>query len=154
MVSTTNLFKKKLSKYNHLEKIRDRLWTEDGKSRVSVMIGSGFSLNANKIDDSLESMSTWLGVKNKILHELNHTELPNSDSVLEISESYVDAYGRESLDALIKQAVPDQNYEPGEIHKNLVRLPWSDIYTTNYDTLLERTLPHIVERNYHVSTLR
>lgn len=150
MENTINLFKENLPKYYHLKKIRDRLWVEDGKSRVSVMIGSGFSLNANKLDDSLDSMSTWLDVKGEILKGLNHTELPNSDNVLDISQSYVNEYGRESLDTLIKQTVPDQNYEPGEIHRNLLKLPWSDIYTTNYDTLLERTLPDIIERNYDV----
>lgn len=149
MDKTITLFKDKLSKYHHLKKIRDRLWSKDGKSRVSVMIGSGFSLNANKLDDSLDSMSTWLGVENIILEGLNHAELPDSGDVLDISESFVDEYGRDSLDTLIKQAVPDQNYEPGEIHKSLLRLPWSDVYTTNYDTLLERTLPYIIERNYH-----
>ncbi|UOQ84657.1 SIR2 family NAD-dependent protein deacylase [Gracilibacillus salinarum] len=150
MEDTINLFKEKLPKYHHLQKIRDRLWAEDGKSRVSVMIGSGFSLNANKLDASLESMSTWLGVKNKILEGLNPDELPDSENVLDISESYASEYGRESLDTIIKQTVPDQNYEPGEIHRSLLKLPWSDIYTTNYDTLLERTLPHIIERNYQV----
>jgi len=148
--STENLFKENLPKYHHLKKIRDRLWAEDGNSRVSVMIGSGFSLNANKLDNSLDSMSTWLDVKNEILKELNHTELPNSDNVLDISQSYENEYGRGSLDTLIKQTVPDQNYEPGEIHRKLLKLPWSDVYTTNYDTLLERTLPDIIERNYDV----
>src|SRR5690625_4520535 len=133
MESTINLFEEKLPKYHHLKKIRDKLWEEDGKSRVSVMVGSGFSLNANKLDDSLDSLSTWLGVKNRILEGLNQSELPDSEDVLDISESYVSEYGRESLDTLIKQTVPDQNYEPGEIHKSLLKLPWSDIYTTNYD---------------------
>src|SRR5699024_2043635 len=44
----------------------------------------------------------------------------------------------------------DKNYNPGEVHKDLLRLPWADVYTTNYDTLLERTLPYIFERNYRV----
>lgn len=43
--------------YKYLENIRNKLWLEDGKSRVSVMIGVGFSLNAEKLDDSLKSMS-------------------------------------------------------------------------------------------------
>lgn len=150
MQATVSLFKEKLPKYHQLKNIRDKLWAADGKSKVSVMIGSGFSLNADKLDDSLESMATWMGIKNKVLEGLNHAELPNSVNVLDISESYVEEYGRDSLDTIIKQAVPDQNYEPGEIHKSLLRLPWSDVYTTNYDTLLERALPYIIERNYHV----
>lgn len=34
--------------YQHLKNIRDNLWANDGKSRVSVMVGAGFSLNAKK----------------------------------------------------------------------------------------------------------
>ena len=150
MNRVAKLFKEKLPKYNHLKKIRDRLWKEDGKSRVSVMVGAGFSLNANKLDDSLESLSTWEHIENKISEALNPFEISSDDNVLDISEKYVQEYGRESLDTLLKQAIPDQNYEPGEIHQSLLKLPWSDVYTTNYDTLLERTLPQIIERNYQV----
>lgn len=150
MANSTNIFVGKLPKYHHLENIRDKLWSEDGKSRVSVMIGSGFSLNANKIDESLEGMLTWSELKGKILEGLGTYGDEKNDNVLDLSQRYVDEYGRDSLDELIKQGVPDQNYEPGEIHKELLRLPWTDVYTTNYDTLLERTLPNIYERKYQV----
>lgn len=95
-------------------------------------------------------MSTWLDLKNEVIKELFNDDLSNDESVLDISDTYVEEYGRVSLDTLLKEAIPDQNYEPGEIHKSLLRLPWTDIYTTNYDTLLERTLPYIIERNYDV----
>lgn len=32
----------------------------------------------------------------------------------------------------------------------LLKLPWSYIFCTNYDTLLERTLPFIHERKYEI----
>lgn len=44
-----NVFKDKLSKYHHLKKIRDRLWDNGRQGGVSVMVGSGFSLNAKKL---------------------------------------------------------------------------------------------------------
>lgn len=45
---TGEYFQKNLNMYQHLKNIRDNLWANDGKSRVSVMVGAGFSLNAKK----------------------------------------------------------------------------------------------------------
>jgi hypothetical protein len=47
-------------------------------------------------------------------------------------------FGRATLDDLIAAAVPDTEYAPGELHNELLDLPWADVFTTNYDTLLER----------------
>lgn len=52
-------FQEKLTMYPHLKAIRDRLWMKDGKSRVSVMVGAGFSLNAKKVEASFEGMALW-----------------------------------------------------------------------------------------------
>jgi len=145
-----NKFEGKLKMYKHLENIRNKLWSEDGKSRVSVMVGAGFSLNAEKLDESLESMSLWSDLKSKIAEELKHINILEETDVLSLAQIYEEEYGRTNLDELIKQAIPDQNYEPGELHRSLLRLPWADIYTTNYDTLLERTLPYVYERSYQL----
>jgi hypothetical protein len=145
-----NKFEGKLKMYKHLEDIRNKLWSEDGKSRVSVMVGAGFSLNAEKLDESLESMSLWSDLKSKIAEELKHINISEETDVLSLAQIYEEEYGRTNLDELIKQAIPDQNYEPGELHRSLLRLPWADVYTTNYDTLLERTLPYVYERSYQV----
>ena len=32
----------------------------------------------------------------------------------------------------------DEAYQPGKVHDLLMSLPWTDVFTTNYDTLLER----------------
>ncbi|WP_368975084.1 SIR2 family protein [Caldifermentibacillus hisashii] len=145
-----NKFEGKLKMYKHLENIRNKLWSEDGKSRVSVMVGAGFSLNAEKLDESLESMSLWSDLKSKIAEELKHINISEETDVLSLAQIYEEEYGRTNLDELIKQAIPDQNYEPGELHRSLLRLPWADVYTTNYDTLLERTLPYVYERSYQL----
>ncbi|QEK62666.1 SIR2 family NAD-dependent protein deacylase [Bacillus safensis] len=148
-MSENCIFERKLKMYNHLKNIRSKLWKEDGKSRVSLMVGSGFSLNAEKLKESFESMSLWSDLKNKISEGLRKEEIEELD-VLEIGQLYADEYGRANLDELLKQAIPDQNYEPGQLHESLLRLPWSDVYTTNYDTLLERALPNVYERSYQV----
>ena len=46
--------------------------------------------------------------------------------------------GRAALDALIFELVRDKEWLPGELHKALVGLPWTDFLTTIWDTLIER----------------
>lgn len=48
--------------------------------------------------------------------------------------------GSARLRAALESAVPDRDYAPGHAHQLLVRLPWADILTTNWDSLLERAV--------------
>lgn len=48
----------------------------------------------------------------------------------------------------IKRCVPDDQVSPGMLHTHLLELPWSEIFTTNYDTLLERTAERMFEVGY------
>lgn len=41
---------------------------------------------------------------------------------------------------LIENFIADDMFLPGELHKRLLKLAWGDIFTTNYDTLLEERL--------------
>ena len=41
-------------------------------------------------------------------------------------------------------------FSPGEAHLRLLSLPWRDVFTTNWDTLLERAASNIAERGYSV----
>lgn len=143
-------FEENLTMYPHLKVIRDNLWSKDGKSRVSVMVGAGFSLNASKIEDNFSGMALWNDIRYMLTKNLKyHLDIEYKD-VLEIGQLYEEEYGRASLDEILKEAIPDENYEPDLLHYNLLNLPWADIYTTNYDTLLERTKRNIYERNYQV----
>ncbi|MEI3892477.1 MULTISPECIES: SIR2 family protein [Bacillus] len=144
------LYQEKLDMYPHLKNIRAKLWASEGKSRVSLMVGAGFSLNAEKIEESMEGMAVWNDLKRRLIQDLSHHKDIEEKDVLEIGQIYVKEYGRSSLDEILKKAIPDDNYEPNELHKNLLKLPWTDIYTTNYDTLLERAKKHVYERNYQV----
>ncbi|TWT00149.1 SIR2 family protein [Planomicrobium sp. CPCC 101079] len=144
------IYKENLKMYTHLIKIRDKLWIEDSKSRVSVMIGSGFSKNATKIEPSFEGMSLWDDLKRKLVEDLMHHENIENKDVLKIAQIYSDEYGRSSLDELLKSSIPDNNFEPDTLHFKLLNLPWTDIYTTNYDTLLERAKRSVYEKSYQV----
>ncbi|SDI41620.1 SIR2-like domain-containing protein [Planococcus glaciei] len=145
-----NLFRDNLKMYPHLLKIREKLWANDTKSRVSIMIGAGFSKNAAKIESSFEGMALWEDLKERLIKDLSHHENISEKDVLEIGQIYSDEYGRSTLDELLKASIPDENYEPDQLHYQLLNLPWTDVYTTNYDTLLERAKKSVYERSYQV----
>ena len=44
--------------------------------------------------------------------------------------------------------IPDKEYQPSLLHERLLQLPWTDVFTTNYDTLLERTAEKILQHRY------
>jgi hypothetical protein len=67
---------------------------------------------------------------------------------LRVASEYEAAFQRGKLDLLIRRETPDSEYRPGELHGLLLELPWADVFTTNYDTLLERT--EVPGRNYQV----
>jgi hypothetical protein len=72
----------------------------------------------------------------------------NSSNGLRIASEYEAAFGPQKLDQLIRTQNPDSDYQPGRIHRLLLKLPWADVFTTNYDTLLERT--EVPGRTYQV----
>ena len=55
-------------------------------------------------------------------------------------------YGKAELSNMIREAVNDDKLVPSEAHLRLLALPWKDVYTTNYDTLLERTALRLNEQ--------
>jgi hypothetical protein len=69
---------------------------------------------------------------------------------LRIASEYEAAFDRRKLDLLIRAQNPDSDHQPGRLHNLLLQLPWADVFTTNYDTLLERT--EVPGRTYHPVT--
>ena len=67
---------------------------------------------------------------------------------LRLMSEYEAAFTRPTLDDLLINTIPDNAYRPGDLHRMLLALPWTDVFTTNYDTLLERTRPFVHNRKY------
>ena len=62
----------------------------------------------------------------------------SASDYLEIAQRYEDDFSRQRLNEFLLDRVPYENFSPGDLHASLLRLPWRDIYTTNWDTLLEQ----------------
>ncbi|EKA0999182.1 SIR2 family protein, partial [Cronobacter sakazakii] len=71
-------------------------------------------------------------------------------NVLKLGDEVQAAFGRATLDKLIMDHVPDKEYEPSKLHVSLLSLPWIDVFTTNYDTLLERASVNVDSRKYDI----
>jgi hypothetical protein len=141
-----------LPDHHYIEQIRKRLWCGHEIGSAAVMVGSGFSLNADKVSESSSSFLLWGELIEKMKQDLYPYQEKNfqynGSDALKIANEYELVFGRHMLDDLIIKSLPDQNYVPGELHKLLLSLPWSDVFTTNYDTLLERTCPFIHDKKY------
>ena len=144
----------------HISKIRDALWKKSG-NRASVMVGSGFSRNAQRTRPDVAPPPLWNDIAQELLNELElrsgHSEKPSTgvsglsvDNPLRLAQAYEANFGRDDLYGLLARLVRDDDYAPGKLHSRLLRLPWRDVFTTNWDTLLERATSNVAERNYSV----
>ena len=123
------------------------------------MVGSGFSKNGVSSNLANPSIPCWGQLASELSLELYGTrpETPSfrgeitansSSSFLELAQQYETSIGRPELHQFLVRQLRDQEFEPGEIHHRLLNLPWSDVFTTNWDTLLERPLDGHVTRKY------
>lgn len=120
-----------------LDKIRRFL----SAGKASVMIGSGFSLNAE--NDGTGAMKDWNALNNELFYSLysrKPTEVEMAGlTPVRLAAQVESTHGQKELDEIIMNALPDKSVYPGALHKKLMKLHWHDVFTTNYDTLLERS---------------
>ncbi len=121
--------------------------------RASIMVGAGFSRNADKNAPTDKKFLDWNSLGD-IFFEKIHGHKPTNENkylnVLKLAEEVESAFGRTVLNQLIKDNLPDNEYSPSELHEKLLQLNWRDIFTTNYDTLLERAQEGIADKHYNV----
>lgn len=109
--------------------------------KASVMVGCGFSLNAES--DGTGQMREWNALNVDLFKSLygrnpSNTELDRLNPV-RLAAQVENTLGSKELDEIIMNALPDKSVYPGVLHKKLMKLRWRDVFTTNYDTLLERS---------------
>ncbi len=133
----------------HLDEIADRLWS----NRAAVMVGAGLSQNAEPRGGRSASLPSWKDLGDRFYRKLHGRGPGNEErylSLLKLAEQVQAAFGRPALDDLLRRAIPDLSFEPSSLHGDLLALPWRDVFTTNYDTLLERTRASATLRHYDV----
>jgi hypothetical protein len=136
-----------LPDYAALQQIARALWKE-GKTRgAAVLVGAGFSRNAQLLHDGGNNPPLWNDLANEMQRRLDPSGTPCKDP-LRLAEEFRVVLGEPALEGLIRDHVTDEEWLPSELHKRLVQLPWVDILTTNWDTLLERAADSVIGHSY------
>ena len=143
----------------YINHVRDALWSRS--SRASIMIGSGFSKFAQPTRPDAGELPVWDDLARGMFDKVHPPSLGGSQHIasdsasdpsnaLRVAQDYKEEFGRSSLHLFLQQRVRDGDFNPGEFHSRLLKLPWRDVFTTNWDTLLERTRLSVPERPYSV----
>lgn len=145
----------------HVDALARALWTQREFGRAAVLVGAGMSRNALPRQPGQPPMPLWREVTDALIDRLyppgsgserRRKYLQATAAGISVSarlaDEYAVAFGRHELDALLRELVPDAEYAPGPIHEQLLRLPWADVLTTNWDTLLERAGQSVNGRRY------
>ena len=144
---------------SHINQGRDALWRKGGNG-ASVMVGSGFSRCALSVrpDAKPAPMLSDLAFE---IHERLYPERSAGgrqaegyepiagDRILSLAQEYETAFERVHLHQLLIELIRDDDLKPAETHSRLLQLPWRGVFTTNWDTLLERTRPQVLDRAYY-----
>ena len=146
--------------YSYIDEIGKRLGDPGLYGAASLMVGAGFSKNADCIGSKKNTPPDWTQLSEKMYDELYPSEKNNQKrrweecsgkNVLTLAQKYEVTFDRQALNLLIERSIADKDYTPSELHRNLLELNWNDIFTTNYDTLLERAIEQIATRkNYKI----
>ena len=138
----------KITDYPLIQKLAQALWqSEDYGHGVAIMVGAGFSRSAATTQDINKKMPIWANLAKKIAEELGEEE--HTDA-LRLAQMYQDYFGKQTLYDLLKNEIDDEIWQPAELYQQLLTLPWTEVLTTNWDTLLERAARDIHEPIYDV----
>ena len=142
------------SSLNH---VRDALWQKS--IGATVMIGAGFSRNAERVQSTVPPSPMWRDVAIAMCHQM----YPKTDAerrkaaiasssetsgALRLAQEYKVSFGETELHSFLREQMRDDDFVPGRIHRRLLELPWRDVFTTNWDTLLERARIGVKAHSY------
>ena len=122
----------------YLDEIAEQLWN----NKAGLFVGSGFSLNANT-EKGTDRMPMWADLGDLFYKKL-HGKNPSYEdkaylNILKLAEDVESVFDRATLNDIIIKAIADEKRTPSDLYYKMLSLPWVNIYTTNYDSLLERS---------------
>jgi hypothetical protein len=132
-----------------LRQVQEALWGLRETRGAAVMVGAGFSRFAELPAATSLEPPLWSDFAREMAARL-YPAGGAPTNPLRLAEEYGTSLGRHALDALIRNLVRDDQLQPGPLHSRLLGLPWADVLTTNWDTLLERTSVPDVDISYDV----
>ena len=137
----------------HVNRICEALWRRSGAG-ASVMVGSGFSRNARAVRLGSDPLPMLAEIARALSAELYPNATTNQEvppeRVLRLAQAYQAEFKPTGLHAALRTLVADDDFTPTAAHERLLRLPWADVFTTNWDTLLERASETVRDRVYTI----
>jgi hypothetical protein len=138
----------KITDYPLIQKLAQSLWQREIYGHgVAIMVGAGFSRSAGTTMDKSKALPLWGNLAKKIAGELGESEQTDP---LRLAQIYQDYFGKQQLYDLLKNEIDDEIWKPTELYQQLLTLPWTEVLTTNWDTLLERAARDIHEPIYDI----
>jgi hypothetical protein len=141
----------KLADLPALKQLARALWHNGSIRGAALMIGAGFSKYAILQAPDTQEPPSWNELLDELvgqLYPIDRSSAPRD--ALRIAEEYRSYSGQATLDGFIRTRFPDRAWRPGPLHLQALHFPWSDILTTNWDTLLERTADEVTDFIYEV----
>ena len=128
-----------LGDFPALQQLAQALWREGTARGAAVLVGAGFSRNASRSGADTPKPPLWSTLMKALARKLYADPKDAPSDPLRLAEEYRTNLGQTALDEFVRTSIHDLAWEPGALHSELLELPWSDVLTTNWDTLLERT---------------
>ena len=114
-----------------------------------MLVGAGFSKNTTR-PSSVAPLPDWRELGNRFYTRLHRSEPDEHYLRVSTLAAEIEAtFDRPELEQMLRDVIPDLKHQPSPLHVSLTELPWADVLTTNYDTLLERAASDS-SRQYHV----
>ncbi|MCR5414786.1 MAG: SIR2 family protein [Kiritimatiellae bacterium] len=114
-------------------------------NRAVVLVGAGFSRNSDP------EMPLWWGLAKKFCEVLRLREDQKPSDILDLAEEVESELKRSTLNAVLETTAVPRKVDL-DFHVKLLKLPWADVLTTNYDTLLEKARHEVLDRRYGLVT--
>jgi hypothetical protein len=117
------------------------------------MVGAGYSKNAILQAPDTKVPPNWGELLAELLVQLYPNKADRESAPqdpLRLAEEYRTYFGQGGLDSFIRTRFPDRAWLPGALHLEVLNFPWSDVLTTNWDTLLERTADDVTDFIYEI----
>lgn len=134
-----------IADYSAIKKLATALYKFGSNQHgAAIMIGAGFSRSAARHVSGDKKMPLWDSFSKNLLEELNPQEKKRDfPDPLRVAEEYRAYFGQSALNDQIRSQIDNDAWQPSKLYDSLLELPWSEVMTTNWDTLLERAASHV-----------
>ena len=145
---------RELADYPQIKKLAVALHRLDASHHgAAILVGAGFSRSAAIHVGGEKRVPLWNQFTKKLAKMLypKQSDLTFMDP-LRVAEEFRAYFGQAVLNDQIRLQIEDEAWRNGSLYKELLSLPWTDVLTTNWDTLLERAAADLSSPYYTTVT--